>query len=61
MQITIENPCTHCVRVADPAQCDNKQCKVWQRWFLSRWEQIHGYYTQQTELEVQNELEKRSH
>ncbi len=35
-----ESPCIGCQRVADPGACDNKNCKLWQRWFLTRWEQL---------------------
>lgn len=58
MQIPIDNPCNHCVRVPDPAQCDNKQCKVWQRWFLDRWQQVRGYYPMINLGDDDDELEK---
>lgn len=32
------SPCTQCYRVANPSNCENKNCKLWQRWFLHRWE-----------------------
>ena len=38
------SPCLTCTRVADPKDCENKQCKPWSQWFLSRWDLIHGYY-----------------
>ena len=31
-------PCTTCVRVKDPANCENKKCRDWSEWFLERWE-----------------------
>ena len=37
------NPCALCARVKDPENCENKNCKIWQKWFLSRWELIRGY------------------
>lgn len=37
------NPCALCTQVKDPENCENKNCKVWQKWFLSRWELIRGY------------------
>lgn len=37
------SPCLTCTRVADPRNCENKNCQLWQRWFLQRWEQIHNY------------------
>lgn len=37
------SPCLYCTRVKDPVNCENKNCKVWQKWFLSRWELIRGY------------------
>lgn len=54
------SPCKTCTRVSDPADCENKQCKLWSQWFLSRWEQIHGFY-QAYGKEEENELETRSH
>lgn len=47
----LKNPCLTCTRVQDPINCENKQCKVWQKWFLSRWEQIHGYYVNYSQEE----------
>ncbi len=35
-----ESPCTGCSRVDNWEKCDNKNCKLWQRWFLNRWEQL---------------------
>ena len=32
-----ESPCLTCVRVEDPANCENKNCKVWREWFLKKW------------------------
>ncbi len=32
------SPCMTCTRVIDPQNCENKNCQVWQRWFLARWE-----------------------
>ena len=31
-------PCTNCTRVKAPQNCENKNCTVWQKWFLSQWE-----------------------
>ena len=39
-----ECPCLTCQRVTAAEDCENKQCRQWANWFLSRWEQIHGYY-----------------
>ncbi|MBO5050547.1 MAG: hypothetical protein J6C41_09030 [Oscillospiraceae bacterium] len=59
----MNNPCKNCTRVQNPADCENKQCRVWQQWFLGRWEDIHGYYQkhQQEEKEKKDELETGSH
>lgn len=35
-----ESPCRGCIRVRDPANCENKTCKEWQAWFISRWEDM---------------------
>ena len=33
-----QSPCLTCTRVEDPNKCENKTCKLWQNWFLGRWE-----------------------
>ena len=38
-----KSPCLSCTRVANPLDCENKQCKLWQKWFLARWALIHAY------------------
>ncbi len=38
-----QSPCITCTRVPDPRNCENKQCKRWQKWFLDRWALIHAY------------------
>ena len=37
------SPCLTCHRVAVPANCENKRCNYWRRWFLRRWSLIHDY------------------
>ena len=37
------SPCLTCTRVPNPRNCENKQCKLWQRWFLARWNLIHTW------------------
>lgn len=37
------SPCLTCTRVRDPGNCENKNCRVWQAWFLERWSLIHRY------------------
>ena len=32
------SPCMGCTRVQDPRNCENKNCQLWQKWFLNRWE-----------------------
>lgn len=39
-----KSPCLTCTKVTDPKNCENKQCRLWSKWFMERWEQIHGYY-----------------
>ena len=48
------SPCLTCQRVSNPNNCENKQCKPWSKWFLARWDLIHGYYQACQEL-VQEE------
>ena len=40
MNATRISPCMSCTRVADPRNCDNKDCRLWQRWFVGKWEQL---------------------
>lgn len=42
-KIGLVYPCTAC-RSCDPAVCDRKACRLWKKWFLWRWEMIHGYW-----------------
>lgn len=42
-RIGTPSPCLACTRVPDPRNCENKQCKRWQKWFLGRWALIHAY------------------
>jgi hypothetical protein len=52
-----ESPCQNCLRVANPKACDNKDCCLWRRWFLSRWEQLRKLYGKEGE---EHELETGS-
>lgn len=51
------SPCLTCTRVPNPADCENKQCRLWGRWFLGRWREIYGFYEKYAK-ETKNELEK---
>lgn len=44
-----DSPCLTCSRVRSAADCENKQCRQWQIWFLGRWQQINGYYEKYTQ------------
>jgi len=48
MMMKKTSPCRRCTRVSDPGSCENKRCGIWQRWFLSRWAQIHAYWQRET-------------
>ena len=37
------SPCLHCTRVQDPQNCENKNCRSWQQWFIKRWDQIRAF------------------
>lgn len=37
--IETANPCTLCTKVADPQNCENKQCPLWRSWFTAKWNQ----------------------
>lgn len=32
------SPCMRCTRVADPRQCENKNCRPWRQWFVEKWD-----------------------
>lgn len=34
------SPCLTCTRVPNPADCENKMCRLWQKWYICRWEQL---------------------
>lgn len=34
------SPCMRCTRVANPRDCDNKDCKVWRSWFVEKWDAL---------------------
>lgn len=56
------SPCLTCLRVKNPGDCENKNCRVWSAWFMGRWDLIHGFYEACQKLKGDtNELEKRSH
>lgn len=50
------SPCVSC-RLYDGGECDRKDCRRWQVWFLRRWARIHGYW-QKYGKEWGHELEK---
>lgn len=33
-------PCDRCVKVPNPSNCENKNCKAWKEWWLKRWEAL---------------------
>ncbi len=34
------SPCLRCVRVADPVACEDKDCALWRRWYIKKWEDM---------------------
>lgn len=34
------SPCMKCVRVSQPTQCDNKDCGVWRKWYIEKWNEM---------------------
>ena len=34
------SPCNRCTAVADPKQCDNKNCQKWRQWFVEKWDRL---------------------
>ena len=43
------SPCMRCTRVANPRDCDNKDCKVWRSWFVEKWDALRA----QPRLEIE--------
>lgn len=39
-QPPLTNPCLRCAQVADPENCQNKNCVDWQLWFTTRWDRM---------------------
>ncbi len=33
-----KSPCLTCTRVKNPADCENKNCRVWRAWFAESWD-----------------------
>ena len=33
----MNNPCNCCTRVEFPRLCENKECTLWRRWFIQKW------------------------
>ncbi len=34
------SPCLKCTRVANPRDCEDKDCKVWREWFTKQWDDM---------------------
>ena len=34
------SPCMSCTSVPDPRQCENKNCRRWQAWFVEKWDNL---------------------
>lgn len=43
------NPCLSCTMVADPESCQNKNCAIWQQWFISRWDRMRQAHRKEME------------
>lgn len=41
------SPCMGCTRVQDPRDCENKNCQLWQKWFIARWEDLRKGFLRQ--------------
>ena len=42
----LKSPCLTCARVRDPKNCENKNCRDWQAWFIDRWESMREFVRQ---------------
>lgn len=38
------SPCSNCTRAKDPRLCEDKTCVRWRKWYIERWDRIHGFY-----------------
>lgn len=45
------SPCVNCTRVACPRECENKNCRPWQEWFVGKWNNMR--------TEVRLDIERR--
>ena len=36
----MRKPCLNCTRVDNPAECENKECMPWRRWFIESWDSL---------------------
>ena len=43
------SPCLRCTLVADPRQCQDKDCQPWRQWFIARWNTLRAYPRQELE------------
>lgn len=34
------SPCMRCTRVPSPGDCENKGCRQWQQWYITKWENM---------------------
>lgn len=34
------SPCLRCTRVPDPESCGDKNCQLWQKWYIDRWNRL---------------------
>lgn len=37
MKMTV-SPCGYCTRVPEPRDCENKNCMLWRKWYIERWD-----------------------
>lgn len=49
------SPCTHCTKVPDARQCNNKDCAPWRRWYLEQWENMRAQVKENTQLKSQGQ------
>lgn len=40
INVNAQMPCLSCRKVADPADCENKNCVLWRQWFIVRWDRL---------------------
>ena len=50
-----KNPCLTCTMVENPKNCERKGCPAWQKWWITRWENMRSRYCAEINRVEENE------